>query len=114
MLELKQSATHGIIPFLLSLLLFASQASADRTASPLADAVEKQDSTRIQSLLKQGADVNAAQVDGMTAMHWAAFYDDLGTTRRLVAAHADVNAANRYGVKPLSLACTNGNTDLVA
>ncbi|MCW3055607.1 MAG: ankyrin repeat-containing protein [Chthonomonadales bacterium] len=98
---------------LLLLLLFASQASADRAASPLADAVEKQDHTRIQSLLKQGAEVNAAQVDGMTAMLWAAYNDDLATAKRLVTAHADTNLANRYGVKPLSLACTNGNTDLV-
>jgi len=47
-------------------------------------------------------------------MHWAVYNDDLATARRMVAAHADTNTANRYGVKPLSLACTNGNTDLVA
>ena len=99
--------------YLLLLLLFASQASADRTASPLADAVEKQNHKRIQSLLKQRADVNAPQLDGMTAMLWAAYYDDLATARRLTAAHADTNIANRYGVKPLSLACTNGDADLV-
>jgi uncharacterized protein len=99
---------------LLPNLLFASHASADRAAAPLADAVEKQDHRRIQSLLKKGANVNAAQVDGMTALHWAAHYGDLATARRLVAAHASVNAANRYGVKPLSLACTTGSTDLVA
>jgi ankyrin repeat protein len=96
MLELKPYNKIKVILFLL--LLFASQALADRAASPLADAVEKQDHGRIQSLLKQGADVNAAQVDGMTALHWAAHYDDLATARRLVAAHAEVNAATRYGV----------------
>jgi ankyrin repeat protein len=109
MLALCSRTLHYLLP----LLLFASQASADRTPSPLADAVEKQDHALIRSLLKQGVDVNAAQVDGMTALHWAAHYDDLVTARRLVAAHASVNAANRYGVKPLSLACTTGSTDLV-
>ena len=99
--------------YLLSILLFASQASAEPTASPLADAVEKQDHRRIQALLKQGADVNAAQVDGMTAMHWAAHHDDLATARRLVASRADANVANRYGVKPLSLACSNGSAEMV-
>src|ERR1043166_3468397 len=98
---------------MLALLLFASPAFAARPASPLADAVERQDRARVQSLLRQGAAVNAAQADGTTALHWAVEYDDVATARRLVAAHADVNAVNRYGVRPLSLACTNGDTDLV-
>ncbi len=81
--------------------------------APLADAVEKMDQTRIQSLLEQSVDVNASQVDGMTALHWAALHDDLETARLLVKAGADTNAANRYGVTPLTLACTNGNGPLV-
>ena len=81
--------------------------------APLADAVEKMDQTRIQSLLGQSVDVNASQVDGMTALHWAALHDDLETARLLVKAGADTNAANRYGVTPLTLACTNGNGPLV-
>ncbi len=110
MFEHKQSAINQVVPIL---LIIASLACGDRAGTPLADAVEKQDHRRIQSLLKQGANVNAAQVDGMTALHWAAHYDDLATARLLLAAHAKVDAANRYGVKPLSLACTTGDTDLV-
>src|SRR5689334_20686684 len=98
MLKLTQSATHKTTPFLLPLLLLASRASADRAPSPLADAAEKQDHTRIRVLLKHGVNVNAAQVDGMTALLWAAHFDDLPTAKQLVAAHADVNAVNRYGV----------------
>ncbi len=114
MLEAKQCAMHKVSTLLLPLLLlFASHASADRAVSPLADAAEKQDHRRIQCLLKKVADVNAAQVDGMTALHWTAHYDDLATARWLVAAHATANAANRYGVKPLSLACRTGNADVV-
>lgn len=75
--------------------------------------MEKQDRARVQALLRQGADVKAPQVDGMTALHWAANYEDVATARLLIAAHADVNAANRYGVKPLSLSCTTGNTQMV-
>jgi ankyrin repeat protein len=103
----------SMMVFVLALLLSAAPASAARSASPLADAMEKQDRARVQSLLRQGADVKAAQVDGTTALHWAAHYEDLAIARRLIAAHADVNAANRYGVRPLSLACTTGNTRLV-
>ena len=49
----------------------------------------------------------------MTALHWAAHRDDLETAKLLVDAGADVKAANRYGVTPLSLACTNGNEAMV-
>jgi len=57
--------------------------------------------------------VNQAQVDGMTALHWAIYLDDLETVKLLVGAGADVNARNQYDVKPLSLACTNGNAAMV-
>jgi ankyrin repeat protein len=79
----------------------------------LADAAEKMDRARIRTLLHQRVDVNAPQVDGMTALHWAAYQDDLELAEMLVRAGADVKAANRYGVTPLSLACTNGNGALV-
>ncbi len=98
---------------LLALLILSSPASAGQRAAPVADAMERQDRLRVQSLLRQGADVNATQADGMTALLWAAHHEDLKTARQLIAARADVNAANRYGVKPLSLACTAGNTHLV-
>ena len=50
----------------------------------------------------------------MTALHWAVHHDDLETAKLLVDAKANVKAANRYGVTPLSLACTNGNEAIVA
>ena len=54
-------------------------------------------------------DVNAAEADGMTALHWAVRADDLETVQLLIRAGANVKAANRYGMTPLSLAATNGN-----
>jgi uncharacterized protein len=81
--------------------------------SPLADATEKQDRATVRILLKQRADVNAPQADGMTALHWAAYLDDFETARLLVETKANVSATNRYGVTPLSLACQNGNTEIV-
>ncbi len=79
----------------------------------LADAAEQMDRPRIRALLAQRVAVNTPQVDGMTALHWAAHQDDLEIAELLVRAGADVNTANRYGVTPLSLACTNGNGALV-
>jgi ankyrin repeat protein len=49
----------------------------------------------------------------MTALHWAAYQDDLAIVELLVRAGANVRTANRYGVTPLSLACTNGNGAMV-
>ena len=83
------------------------------TTSPLADAVEKSDRSAIRTLLKQHADVNTSQADGMTALHWAAYRDDLETARLLTDAKANVAVTNRFGVTPLSLACQNGNAAVV-
>ena len=49
----------------------------------------------------------------MTALHWAIYHDDPAMAEQLLRAGANVKAANRYGVTPLSLACTNGNGALV-
>jgi ankyrin repeat protein len=78
----------------------------------LADAIEKKDFAAVRALIGD-SDVNAAQVDGMTALHWAAHHDDLATAKALLAAHANPKAENRYGVTPLSLACTNGDGAMV-
>jgi ankyrin repeat protein len=49
--------------------------------------------------------VNAPQPDGATALHWAAYEDDLSLARLLTDAGAAVDVGNDYGVTPLSLAC---------
>ena len=81
--------------------------------APLADAVMRSDRDATRTLLQQKADVNAAQVDGMTALHWAARQNDLDTAQSLLKAGAKVTSATRYGVTPLFLAATNGNTPMV-
>jgi ankyrin repeat protein len=81
--------------------------------APLADAADKLERSKVRTLLAARADVNAAQADGMTALHWAAYQDDVDLAKMLVRAGANVKAANRYGVTPLSLACTNGNATMV-
>lgn len=95
---------------LLAGLLGAPLAAAPR--APLADALEKNDLAAARALMRDG-EVNAAQVDGMTALHWAVQHDDLATAKALLAAKANPKAENRYGVTPLSLACTNGNAAMI-
>ena len=93
--------------------LFLANVLPAQVDAPLADAVEKRDAATVASLLKQKCDVNAQQADGMTALHWAVYQDDLPMARALIKAGAEVKAQNRYGVAPLSLACANGNGPLV-
>jgi len=91
----------------------ADVASAAENAAELADAVERRDTAAIAELLDRRVDVDAAQVDGMTALIWAAYHDDLDTARVLLEAGADVAATNRYGVAALSVACQNGSGPMV-
>ena len=93
--------------------LLATSLHAAPARAPLADAAEKMDRAAIRALVKQHASVNTPQADGMTALHWAAYRDDLEIAQLLLRAGASVKAANRYGVTPLSLACTNGNGAMV-
>jgi len=95
----------------LGLGLAAGAGAADRAA--VADAAERRDSAGVRKLLQASTDVNAAQVDGTTALHWAVYHDDAETVTLLLRARANVNALNRYGVPPLALASTNGNAATV-
>lgn len=94
-------------------LLAAGSLFAATSDSPLANAARKMDRAAVRALLEAKVDVNAPQVDGTTALHWAVDRDDLETAQMLIRAGAGVKLANRYGVTPLSLACTNGNAEMV-
>src|SRR5213593_1876150 len=83
-------------------------ASAD-----LADAVMKGNKAAVRSLLQKKADVNAAQSDGSTALHWAARLDDLETADLLIHSGANVSAATRGGATPLELAAVNGSAAMI-
>lgn len=98
----------------LSLLMFGLAGTSVSAQKPtLADAAEQRNRALVRTLLGTGADINSAQVDGMTALHWAVYNDDAETAGLLVRSRANANATNRYGVSPLFLACTNGNANLV-
>ena len=63
----------------------------------VADAAKARDAAAVKALLKQGADVNAAQGDGMTALHWAATNGDAALTQMLLSAGANIRATTRLG-----------------
>lgn len=97
----------------LLLILNAIGFNVNASEANLADAIEQQDHRSIGQLLDQRSGINEPQVDGMTALHWAVYHDDLDLTKKLINAGARVNAENRYGALPLSIAATNANGDIV-
>jgi len=87
--------------------------SAAAGGSGLTDAVKAGDVQKVRALIKQKANVNELEPDGMTALHWAVRADQVETAQLLLRSGANVKAANRYGVTPISLAATNGNAAMV-
>ena len=79
----------------------------------IADAAEVKNWSELAELIKQGCDVNAAQVDGMTAVHWAVYHGHEATVRRLIRSQCDVNVTTRYHMTPLSIACILGDAEIV-
>ena len=86
---------------------------AAEAASPLIQAVKRQDAPAVRQLLTKRVDVNAADADGSTALHWAVQRNDSGLVRQLLAAGARASTATRYNVTPLHLACVNGSTPII-
>ena len=91
------------------LLLTATLSAAD---APLTDVVRSGDVRAIRAAL-QTSDVNRPDADGSTPLHWAVHRDAVDVVKLLVDAGANVKAVNRYGVAPLTIACTNGNAAIV-
>ena len=98
---------------LLIVVAVSAGLSAAEDVPPLVDAVKRGDHGAVRALLKQKSNVNAAQADGTTALHWAVQGDDVELVGMLVKAGASVKAANRYGIQPLTLAATNGSAKAI-
>ena len=82
--------------------------------SPVADAAMRREADAVRALLAKGADVNAPQADGMTALHWAAQSGDVALTAVLLAAGANIKAVTRVGTyTPLHVASEQGNASVV-
>ncbi|MGE5246251.1 MAG: ankyrin repeat domain-containing protein [Betaproteobacteria bacterium] len=80
----------------------------------VADAAMRGDADAVRGLLKDAADVNAAQGDGMTALHWAAMRGDAQLVQMLIYAGANLDATTRIGAyTPLYLAARDGRAGTV-
>jgi ankyrin repeat protein len=81
--------------------------------SDVADAAMKGDKATLRTLIQQKADVNATQVDGATALHWAVYHLDVETVDVLIKAGAKVDVKNREGITPLHLASEYGDAKTI-
>ena len=93
--------------------VFAAVLSGAAGRPPLVEAARNSDKDALRALLQKKVDVNAAEADGSTALHWAVYRDDLESTDLLIRAGANVNSANDLGVTPLWTASLNGSAAVV-
>jgi uncharacterized protein len=97
----------------LIVLAIALPAGAAGLEPEVVAATKAGNAASVRTLIARKADVNATEVDGTSALHWAVRAGDASTTELLIRAGARVDAANRYGVTPLSLAARIGRADLI-
>jgi uncharacterized protein len=97
----------------IAVLLVCTTVFVGGVGSDVADAVMKGDAAAVRKLVLAKADVNAPQVDGATALHWAVYRDNLELADLLIRSGADVKAANREGVTPLAMASLYGNAAMI-
>ena len=94
------------------LVLLCVTASVRAAASDVADAVMRGDIAAARALIQKKADVNAAQDDGATALHWAVYRGNAELVDLLLRAGAK-SVANREGMTPLAMAALYGNAPIV-
>jgi len=94
-------------------LLLLIPAIAQAGVTDAADAAQKKDLSALRTLVRNKADVNAAQPDGTTALHWAVMWNNDEAVMLLLRAGANVTAKNRYGATPLSEAVSAGSATMV-
>jgi ankyrin repeat protein len=93
----KDQSRRSIVVATSILLLSLAGLTFGAGKSDVADAVMRGDKAAVTRLLAQKADVNASQLDGTTAVHWAVFNDDIATLDSLIAAGANIKAVSRGG-----------------
>jgi ankyrin repeat protein len=107
---MRTTAFGAVAAVVLSTLVYA----AAPAAMSVADAAMAEDKDTVLSLLKQGGDVNAAQGDGMTALHWAAMHGDAALASTLLHAGGNAQATTRLGgYTPLHLASQTGSRPVI-
>ena len=110
----RMAKTHRIgarVSSVLFLVPFLIGAGFSSAADPIVEAAKEGDVATVRQLIESGADVNVAEGDGMTSLHWAAGRGYVEVTRLLLEAGADVAVGTWIGTyTPLHLAVRGGHT----
>jgi ankyrin repeat protein len=91
----------------------ATSTAAAASRPPVIEAAKNGSRAELRALIQKKVDVNAAEGDGTTALHWASYRDDLESADLLLRAGAKANAANDLGATPLWTASLNGSLAMV-
>jgi ankyrin repeat protein len=92
----------------------ATENGCTEIVKSLLDAVYEGDLQRVKSVLDQGADVNAKDIDGWTALMYASLNGYADIVKYLIDHGADINVKNKYGETALLLASKHDYQDIVA
>jgi uncharacterized protein len=112
---MRRRVIRGSCAGLLGAVLLSAWVHAAADAVAVVDAAMRGDRDAVRSMLKDGADVNSAQGDGMTALHWAAMKGDVQLAEILLYAGANVKATTRLGAyTPIMLAAKAGDAPMIA
>jgi uncharacterized protein len=96
-----------------AMMFLASVTLAVGSDLRLIEAAKGGHANAVRALLAQHVPLDSVEADGSTALHAAAHSDNLEIADLLIAAGADVKAATRYNITPLSLACSNGSAAMI-
>jgi len=100
--------------FLIALALSGSVSVAAQKADPKGPSRTVQGSPRTVEGPRRTAEAARGTDDSVTALLTAIYHGDAQAVDRLIAAGANVRAANREGVTPLALACLDGDLPIIA
>ena len=85
----------------------------EQANTPLLVAAKENIHGQLPALVKDGSGINDSEADGTTALHWAAYHDNILAADLLIQAGADVDSANDLGTTPLWIASQNGSDVMV-
>src|SRR4051812_3258901 len=112
---MRRMLTTGLsIGAMVALSLSTLTHAAPAGVGAFVDAAMNGNREAVKTLLKEGADVNTTQADGMTALHWAAQKGDVELAKMLLYASANLKATTRIGgYTPLLIASKNGDAAMI-